>query len=776
MNAPICALAGALLAAGPALAADTAENAGEIVVTAHKPLADTPPASTVTLDAAQIAATVNASSVEDTLKYAPSLVIRKRHIGDTFAPIATRTSGLGASARSLIFADGALLSALIGNNNGNGSPRWELVSAQEIERVEVIYGPFSAAYSGNAIGTVVNITTRMPDRLEARAGVLTNQQAFDLYGTHRSLPSWQYYATLGGRIGAVRLLASATRTEANAQPVSFVTLTGTATTPPSRPAGTLDGYPALNKLGQQVLVLGAGGLEHHVQDTLKLKAVADLSAQVRLSYALGIWQDSTRSAVDSYQHNLSGAVSYLTANTGTVGFNSAVYTRDALHFSHVLSLAGDAPGLDWQVIGTLYRYAHDWQNNPSPDSGAVNGAVTTAPGTGFVATRNDLPTALQGGAGTIARQDGTGWATLDARANWSPSPVQRLSFGAHADRETLNVDTLTIANWLDSASALGQRRALSHGNTRTVAVWAQDAVQLVPALTLTLGARAEWWRAWGGINSSLTASVNSTVVQPQRSFSGVSPKASLVWKPGGGWAARLSAGQAFRMPTVGELYQATTVGTLLANPDPGLLPERARSVELALERASRSGSFRLALFNEVIDNALISQTALFTPPGGGAALSASFVQNVERTRARGAELALEQRDLLPGWDLSASLTYADAITSADAAFPAAVGKLLPSVPHWKGNMVLTWHLTERLALTPAVRFASRNYANLDNSDTVGNTYQGFYHYVVVDLRAAWRLSERLSVAAGVDNLGNAKYFLFHPFPQRAWTAQLDWKW
>jgi iron complex outermembrane receptor protein len=497
---------------------------------------------------------------------------------------------------------------------------------------------------------------------------------------------------------------------------------------------------------------------------------------LRLSYVLGIWQDSTRGSAESYQQNAAGAVSYLTSNTTTAGFNSAVYTRDALHFSHTLSLAGDGPGLDWQVIGTLYRYAHDWQNNPSPDSGAVNGAITTSASTGFVATRNDLPTALQGGVGTISRQDGTGWATLDARANWALGPAQRLSFGAHADRETLNADTLTIANWLDSASALGQRRAASHGNTRTVAVWAQDAVKLTPALTVTLGARAEWWRAWGGSNSSLTASVNSAVVQPTRSFSGVSPKASLAWTLGGGWAARLSAGQAFRMPTVGELYQSTTVGTLLANPNPNLLPERARSAELALERSGSSGSFRLSLFNEVIDNALISQTALFTPPGGGAALSASFVQNVDRTRARGVELALDRHDVLPGWDMAASLTYADAITSADAAFPAAVGKLLPSVPRWKGNMVLTWRPTGRLSLSEALRFASRNYANLDNSDTVGNTYQGFYKYVVVDLRAQWRFTDHLTAAAGVDNLGNAKYFLFHPFPQRSWTASLDWKW
>jgi len=36
----------------------------------------------------------------------------------------------------------------------------------------------------------------------------------------------------------------------------------------------------------------------------------------------------------------------------------------------------------------------------------------------------------------------------------------------------------------------------------------------------------------------------------------------------------------------------------------------------------------------------------------------------------------------------------------------------------------------------------------------------------MDARANYRVSARWSVAAGVDNLLNRKYFLFHPFPQR----------
>src|SRR5205085_6383743 len=148
------------------------------------------------VDAERLAETTNLIDAEDALRYFPSLLVRKRHIGDTQAPLATRTSGVGASARSLIYADGVLLSALIGNNNSFASPRWGMVAPEEIERVDVLYGPFSAQYPGNSIGVVVNITTRMPEKLEASATLAGNVQRFHQYATSGHYPAGQVAATI----------------------------------------------------------------------------------------------------------------------------------------------------------------------------------------------------------------------------------------------------------------------------------------------------------------------------------------------------------------------------------------------------------------------------------------------------------------------------------------------------------------------------------------------------------------------------------------------------
>src|SRR5678816_3744560 len=83
-------------------------------------------------------------------------------------------------ARSLVYADGILISNLLGNG-ATFTPRWGLVTPEEIERVDVLYGPFSAAYPGNSVGAVVDYVTRMPDKLEAHAKVGVVSQPFELY-------------------------------------------------------------------------------------------------------------------------------------------------------------------------------------------------------------------------------------------------------------------------------------------------------------------------------------------------------------------------------------------------------------------------------------------------------------------------------------------------------------------------------------------------------------------------------------------------------------------
>ena len=177
------------------------------------------------------------------------------------------------------------------------------------------------------------------------------------------------------------------------------------------------------------------------------------------------------------------------------------------------------------------------------------------------------------------------------------------------------------------------------------------------------------------------------------------------------------------------------------------------------------------MFHETIRDALISQSA----PLNGSTQLFNYVQNIGRVRTNGAELAVEKRNLIAGFDLSGSVTLADPKIVSDPAFPAAEGKMIPQVPRRKATIVATWRPTDELSLTGAARYSSRMYGTIDNSDRVGHTYQGFEGFIVADARAQYRFTPRWSLAAGVENIFDKRYFLFHPFPGRTFTAELNWR-
>ncbi len=712
-------------------------------------LADAPNTiSTVTAD--QLDKAVNVVTPEDALRYVPNVLIRQRHIGDTQSPITSRTSGVGASARTLLFVDGILISALIGNNNTSASPKWGLITPDAIERVDVLNGPFSAAYAGNSIGSVVAFVTRMPDRLEAHAELQGARQSFSKYGDHADYGTARFAADVGDRAGPVAFRLSYNHLDSHAQPLTYVTaIVPGATSTTGAP--TTGAFNDANRTSQPIQVLGSSGLEHQVQDNASGRVTWDLTPTLTAAYTFGLFLNNDRSTVNSYLRDSTGAPVYAGAlniagrayNIAASGFDGGVYHLDETELAQGLSLSSHTGGVfDYDLTLTGFDYLKSHQRTP-----------TTA-----------LPAAFSGGAGSDAELDGTGWVTFDADGRWRPREDQTVMFGLHADRYLLDSKKFALADW--TASSPGATQTISKGQTQTWAMWAQDVWSITPQVKLTLGGRYEWWQAEKGLNFSASPALN--VQQPELSKNAFSPKSVLAWSPMEGWTFKGSVAVANRFPTVSELYQAVTTGQILSVPNPNLKPEQALSSELSAERDGSNGSLRVSFFDERVKNALIAQTGLLNGS------TVSFVQNVDHTRATGVELVADQKDILiKGLELSGWVTYLDTGIEKDAGFATAVGKRLPQLPRWRGAVVATYSPTARLDFTVAARYSDRSFATIDNSDHNADTYQGFGAFFVADVHARYRLTDHLAVGAGVDNLNDRSYFLFHPFPQR--TVLVDLK-
>jgi iron complex outermembrane receptor protein len=181
--------------------------------------------------------------------------------------------------------------------------------------------------------------------------------------------------------------------------------------------------------------------------------------------------------------------------------------------------------------------------------------------------------------------------------------------------------------------------------------------------------------------------------------------------------------------------------------------------------------FRLSFFKEDISSALLSQSA---PLVAGSTALYSYVQNVDRTQVQGVEFVVDQYDaFIPGLELMGSLTAADGRIKRDSAFAAAANKFIPGVPKLKGNILATYRV-DRWSFSLGARYSDRSFGTIDNSDPVSQTYQGFAGYWVADARVRYKLDQNWNLSVGVDNLGNDKYFLYHPFPQRTFVMEVHY--
>ncbi len=735
----------------PATPRDSATKLGGVKVVATQDAVAPLPAlqiatlkATASITARDISRTVNVMDVEDAVKYLPSLFLRKRNNGDTQAVMATRVWGVSSSARSLIFADGVPLSALIANNNNIGGPRWGLVAPTEIARVDVMYGPFSAAYAGNSMGAVVEMTTRMPTKFEGTFDQSNALQSFDLYGTKKSFGTSQTALALGNRFDKFSFWVSGNYQNSHAQPLTYVTA-GTF------PAGTTGGFSEFNKLGAAANVIGASGLLNTGMTNAKVKLAYDITPTVRASYSFGIWRNDANSGVEPYIQK-TGAPTF----ASNAGFATGNYNLIQQHSSHAFALRSDSKGeWDWELVAASYRMDKDQQRSS-----------TTAAATGLTF----------GAAGRAAVLDGTNWNSIDAKAIWRQDAGKgdhTVSFGLHQDAYTLNNPTYNTAEW--TAGAFATVASEGDGKTRTQAVWAQDAWKLSSRFLLTVGGRYEQWKAFDGYN----ANGATKVTQPTLSHNKFSPKAVLAWAASSDLTLSASVAKAYRFATAGELFQLVTTGATFTSPNPNLKPDDVLATELRLDRRFEKARVQIALFQDDVKDAMIAQ---FLPLVAGSSTLFSYVSNVDKVRARGAELIVNTNGLgLEKLDVAGSVTYLDArvvalsgAANATATPGAAVGKFLPNIPDWRATLQGTYRATERASVSLAGRYSGKLWTTLDNADVNPNTYQGFSGWFVADAKAQYRFDRGVSLSLGVDNLLNRKYFLFHPFPQRTLVGSLKY--
>jgi len=690
---------------------------------------------------------INAVTIEDLVKYEPSLVVRRRFIGDPNGTLGMRGSNMFQTTRTMVFADGIPLHYFL-QTRWNGSPRWSLVSPDEIGEIEVIYGPFSAELSGNAMGGVVKIETIVPTerRIHVQAGLF--QQNFSDVGFANGLNGSRLFSSYGDRFGQFSVYASYNHLHNQSQPMAF--LFDGYRQPAGGEQAVAGAIHGVNEYSDPVANFADAGSADVTTDQLKLK----------LGYDFGEWSVLLNAAYEDRSAAENQLNNYLRSPDGAPVW-SGEFVQDGIAFSvdnddfavgasdrKSLLLGGRIKGAvaeHWWLEFSASRFEILRDETRDSDVNPADPAYTPA--------------------GSVRIYDDTGWDTAELKVQTDRLfGSDRLNLVGGYSREHYR---LRIENYDSDDYAAGVRSTptgFSGGETDMQAFYLQSAWQFVEDWDVTLGGRYESWSSNNGFYYDLRR--NNIQDHDDRQESRFSPKLSLGIDPENAWSYRYSLARAYRFPIVEELFQneRRTIGTSLANAN--LEPEGGLHHNLMLQRQIENGHLRVNLFTENIRDVIFAQTAIVDNR-----VLNTFIP-IDRVETSGAEFIFNQAQVMDSpIDLRFNASYVDAKIAENGANPSLEGKTFPRMPKLRAHLLLTYRVNDQWDVGGGIRYAGDSYGDLDNADSASNVFGAHDGYTLLNFRSNYRINDTIRLSLGIDNLTNEIAYVHHPWPGR--TAFLE---
>lgn len=726
-------------AAGAAESGATTEL-GEVVVTATRTsatLSDAPAAVTV-INTKNIE-TKNASRLGDVLDQVPSLYLRGGALGQSQGTIGTSGMSLRGIDQSkvLILLDGQPI-----QDAGSGKVNWRIPFVEDIARVEVVPGAFSSLYGSNAVGGVVNIITKQPDKREFTAKIKKGWG--DASGEDASI---YFRDKMDNGLGFVGGLGYQNRDSY----VNEFTVVTPCTPSPACPAGTaVSGMqPTTTRDGVPAYLAGDMGATPWNSTNATAKLFYELNARDKI-YA-GVNHQETSQDRTQFNTYVSNSATGAPVSSGILAINGQRYSLNfntfsflPLHETTTRYFAGydGTVGNDYLLKVDLAKIERKYN--------------FTLAGTG--ATWNS-------GAGTLSDSPNDG---LDGTVQLSFPAGSRhfLVAGLALHEESVNQRTYALSNWRSPGSKTAVNTGYN-GRSTTVSIFAQDEISATDTLKVYLGGRWDDWETRGD-NFSNVAPVG-TKTYPKRSISAFSPKASAVYKPTEAAVLRASFGRSFRSPTNQDLYVSTTSRGRTTDGDPNLQPERGATCEVGGEyRISEETKFTATYYETRLSN-LIYVKQVTTVPSPGISLSQRI--NAGRAKIRGIELGTMTK--LAKWlELDANYAYVDSEMLENMTDPLSAGKRLTDAPRNIAGIGLT---ARQGAWSGALnaRYVSHIFWTAQNTDVVEGVPGSYDAHTMVNAKLAYAFTRTVKGALAVNNLLDKKAYAYFLLPRRNVTAEVD---
>ena len=310
------------------------------------------------------------------------------------------------------------------------------------------------------------------------------------------------------------------------------------------------------------------------------------------------------------------------------------------------------------------------------------------------------------------------------------------------DRLVLGTDARTIIaqstdNLFSQTAFLGQ--TLARGQQLGWGLFGEWVLPLTDRWTVTPSARADWWKNFNARSESPTTSTT-----PRDNVINVAnPKLSSSYQLGETLRLGASVYQAFRAPTLNELYRGFGFGGFAFLPNDQLRPERLTGAEVKVEGEllnERAFHWRLSLHRDSVKDQI-----LFVTQGP---LSAQR-QNVGRSLSTGGALDVSYR-VIPLLTLNLGYAYVDSLITNFPGAPDREGKRVPNVSRSQVTMGVTVGRSDWVEATILARYLSRQYADDANTQPVAD-------FVVLDASLQHEIRKGIHLMVNGENLTDRHY-------------------
>ncbi len=713
---------------------------GEIVVTAtrtEKEVESAPGSiSVVNKDRIELKAP---KTIDQALNDIPGLLVeRLRGIMETrLSPITLR--GIAGQQRVLMLRDGIVL-----NDPTTAHARFGGFYPEDLDRVEIVKGPFSSLYGGYAMGGVINFITKMPEKREFtfKSGYGSSWQRGNSWDDLR-----RFYVSYGDKLwDSLSIFVSYGFQGINGFPMEL-------NVSRFKPPANIVGYENTNlPTGIPGYLIGDRGDNRWWDDGITLKLQYEFTKETKINLSF---------MRNRYEYNYDDPHTYLRDQFGNPLWSYTVSLFPPIKVNENTFLPGAGGRI--QNLYSLGFESNLWKDlkmkiNLSYFDTEKDWYVTTLEGATRFGCGSD-PTKC----GTVTNTPAEAYM-IDLQFSLPIFANQILTFGGFIRQEKGSTKEEYLKDWRDENSTTSLSQEFS-GKGRTFALFIQDEIMLLNNLTAYVGFRQDWWKTYDGYINKV-GQAGYPISYAKRSVASFSPKFALVYKPLKDTTLRTSIGKAFRPPTILELYRdfippdrITRMG------NPGLEPETVISWDLGIEQKLWNGSkISLTYFENYLKDLIYYRDL---------DLLRKQLVNVGKAESRGVEFEFEQR--VEKWlRLFTNITYTYSEIKENDANPKTIGCRLTYTPLLTVNSGVEIE-TSGFSATLLSRYVSKRYLNDDNSDKINNVFGSLDPYFVVDGRIAYQITKSAKIGFSVDNILNRKYFTWHKAAGRSWFADLTLK-